>query len=164
MKKITLFLILIFVLPKINFAQKIYSFPEAEKDTIMLEKLLSPFQSIQTHSVPEKPDKFIFGNSFEEQKKYHRKIYIDFFSGLKQFLDEKKFTKKRFELDYTLYFDEKGKLIYIIYSLEPVKTKYKLSKAEKLEFFDYLTIYSKDYQSNVSASEKYKLNASFIQK
>lgn len=152
-----------------TFAQKIFTTKEAEENKEILEPLLNEYQSLKTDSIPnvDFSTQFIFGKNIKEELKYQKKITMDFFRGFKNMIDEKEFAKKHkvgFEFDYILYFGKDGKLDYILYTLEPDKTKYHLNEKQKLEFSKYLTEYVQNYQSNIEASKKYKIFAGYIQR
>ncbi len=171
-KKLILMLIMAIFCYKMAYAQKIYTFEEMEatkgvkRDS--LEKIFDNYSALNNSRKMSLTEDYniIFEGNMEEQKRTEQKIGRDFFVKFKTKADKYELTKAMnsgFEFNYTLYFDEKGTLDYLLYSLEPEKTNYKLDEKGKELFLMILKECTKNYQSDVIAFKKYKFFLGYTQ-
>ncbi|TAE76105.1 MAG: hypothetical protein EAZ85_00765 [Bacteroidetes bacterium] len=151
---------------QITYTQQILTFEEAEKkegtEKILLQKILDDY-----FSVNDSTKKAIFHENMAEQRKFEKYVSRNFFSEFKKKVDKENLTKQiksGFEFDYVLFFNEKGVLDYLLYSIEPQSSNYKLSKQNKKIFHDFVANFVKNYETGVTTLKKYKIYQTYIQK
>ncbi len=160
-KKLVFIVIIMCFCHQIIKAQEIYTYEIASKKE-GFEKILNTYSAVSDCTKI-----LIFAENFQEQKKIEKRVAQRFFSHFKTKLDEQKIIKKMksgLEFTYSLFFDENGKLEYLLYSVDPETTKYKLNKKNKIIFENFLIETIKNFESEIPAMMKYRIYAGFIQR